>query len=262
MRGWKMEATTIMSRGSSAEIHTIRRRRSLPGSRALLGGFLVTVAAVGLFVAYTRTSATNRIAFVVATRNLGPGHRIVSSDLTTLAMSLPAQMARDLAFRQPASLVGSVVVAPLSRGELVQVSDVVKAGGAGAPVRLMSFSLPVSRAVDGNLSIGDLVDVLVTFGTGAQAETSVVAAAIPVVGINEISGGFGSTADRSLVITLGVNRPGDVISLVQASNAGQVVLVRSTGASAQDYQSTPSLPGTAPPGTAPPVTPTTIGSTH
>ncbi|MHB1486661.1 MAG: SAF domain-containing protein [Acidimicrobiales bacterium] len=252
-----MEATTIMSRGSSAEIHAIRRHRPLPGSRAVLGGFLVTVAAVGLFVAYTRASATNRMAFVVATRSLGPGHRIVASDLTTMAMSLPPQMERSLAFRQPADLVGSVIVAPLRPGELVQVSDVVKAGGPGAPVRLMSFSLPLSRAVDGNLSIGDLVDVLVTFGTGTQAETSVVAAGIPVVGINGTSGGFGSAADRSLVITLGVNRPGDVVSLVQASNAGQVVLVRSTGASSQDYQSTPTSASTAPP-----VAPATIGATH
>ena len=241
-----MEAATITPRAPSPEIRAIRRRRPLPGSRAVLGGFLLAVAALGLYLAYAQASATHRISFVVAARNLGPGHRITASDLTTMAMELPPEMARSLAFRQPAELVGSISVAPLSPGELVQVSDVVRAGGAGAPVRLMSMAVPVSRAVNGAISVGDTLDVLATLGTGVQAQTSVVAAGVEVVAISGSSGGFGSAGDRSLIVTLSVPNASEVVALAQASNAGQIVLVRSTGAATRDYAATATQPGASP----------------
>ncbi len=214
-----------------------------------MGGLLVAVAAVGLFLAYTGATGSHVTTYVVAARNLESGHHVVAGDLGTAPMTLPASMADSVAFRDPARLIGTILVAPLRTGELVQVSDVVKAGSPGVPSRLMSFSIPSSLAVGGELAPGDLVDVLSTVGTGTQAQTSVVVRALPVVGVAGSAGGFGSSTDRTLVITVSMDRASDAVALAQAVNASKIILVRSTGANASDYATPPTGTNSgAPPG--------------
>src|SRR5688500_3163670 len=74
----------------SAPGRTIDRRRPLPGGRALLGGFLVAVAIVGTFTAYTRSTVTATVDYVVAARDIDAGATLRASDLTVRAMTLPA----------------------------------------------------------------------------------------------------------------------------------------------------------------------------
>ena len=48
----------------------LRRRRALPGGRAVVGGFLIALAAVGIFAAYTGATSDGRQRFVVARNDL------------------------------------------------------------------------------------------------------------------------------------------------------------------------------------------------
>jgi Flp pilus assembly protein CpaB len=199
-----------------------RRRPSL-NARALLGGLLITVSAVGLFAAYTQAGADHRIAYVVAGHDLVPGERLDAGDLTTRRMELPADMAGTFAFRDPARLDGAVMVAPLRAGELVQASDVVAA--AGAPdVQEVSFSVDPARAVGGALQPGETVAVVATYGTGAQAVTEVVVPLAQVVSVGAGGGAFGSRTTET--VTLGVADAADVLAVTNAVDAGQVELVR------------------------------------
>src|SRR3954452_11808754 len=72
---------------------TIRRRTPLPGGRAVIGGFLVALAATAVFAAYTRATTTPEQRFVVARRALAPGHHITRADLALTPMRVPAGVA-------------------------------------------------------------------------------------------------------------------------------------------------------------------------
>ncbi|MGH9283827.1 MAG: SAF domain-containing protein, partial [Acidimicrobiales bacterium] len=127
----------------------LRRRRSLPGGRAVVGGFLVALAAVGVFAGYTSATSDTREPFIVARRDLPLGHRITRADLGTLPMDLPGLL-RARSYRDPAQLLGSVVIGPVSEGELIQ-SSAVLSGDQGAGARHISFPIESARAVDGGL---------------------------------------------------------------------------------------------------------------
>lgn len=241
----------------------LRRRRTLPGGRAVVGGFLVALAAVGIFAGYTTATSDDREPFLVARRDLPLGHRITRADLGTLPMDLPGLL-RARSYRDPTQLVGSVVIGPVSKGELIQSSDVLAgdAGATGAADRHISFPIESARAVDGSLRRGEFVDVLATYGTGADGYTVVVVRGARLADRHESEGTLADSGDE--VITLALASDADTVAVAHAVNAGVVTLVRAGGppAGATALDDTRTTPTTADSGTtattaAPPATYTT-----
>jgi Flp pilus assembly protein CpaB len=212
--------------------------RRLAGSRSILGGFLVATAAVATFATYTQATATHQVRYVVATHALTIGQHLTAGDLSTEEMSLP-RTTSPLAFTSPEQLLRSVVVAPLRSGEIVQASDVAKGSAVSSP-RQLSFSIDPSRAVDGSLQIGDRVDLLATFGSGSSATTTIVASNLQVLGKHDDSGALAPASGATEVLTVGIDPPNDPLTVVQAVNTGQLVVVRTTGATPAPATGSPS----------------------
>lgn len=211
--------------GSDNGARPLRRRRGLPGGRAVVGGFLVALAAVGVFAGYTGATADTRVAYLVARQDLPLGHRITRDDLGTLPMDLPAVL-RAKAYRNPAQLLGATVIGPVSRGELVQASSVL-AGQAAPDDRQISFPIDSARAVSGQLRPGEFVDVLATYGTGADGFTLAVVRGARVADRSETRGSLSDHGTE--VITLAVPDPADTLAVAHAVSAGTVMLVRAGG---------------------------------
>lgn len=222
------------------------QRRSAANRRALVGGFLIASAAAATYAAAIQ-GGPPLTSYVVTTQAIAPGSRLTGADLTTLPMVLPRSLASQLAFTTPATLVGTVAVAPMRPGQLVQASEVVRA--SGAPWRReMSLSLEAARALDGSLSPGDTVDVLATYGTGSAAFTDLVVQAATVTAVRSTSGGIGGNA--TVTVTLSLKDSQSALALAEAINAGQIVLVRTTGDQQGTYAGpfTPSVTPSQPPG--------------
>ncbi|HEX2272481.1 MAG TPA: SAF domain-containing protein [Acidimicrobiales bacterium] len=205
---------------------SLRRRRGLPGGRAVVGGLLVAASAVGLFAAYAQASARHRTSYVVARHALAPGARLGPSDLSLSAMDLPAEL-RARAFRQIDEVAGTTLVAPLAAGELVQASALVATRPGGAS-RVLSF--PIERSRVGPLKPGERVDVLATFGTGADAFTTVVLSQALIVEVDRSNSALGDTG--SVVITVGVDDPAHEVALAHAVQLAKLTVVAATGAPA------------------------------
>ncbi len=201
------------------------RRRGLPGGRAVVGGFLVALAAVGIFAAYTGATSDGRQQFVVAATDLAIGHRIEPADLTQAAMDLPPGV-RARAWRHPSLLVGAVVVGPVAKGELVQAGDVV-AGDAAGDQPQISFPIESARAVDGDLKVGELVDVVATFDAGGGGQTRLVVANARVVDRSHPDRTLGDGGKE--VVTLAVPTREATVAVAHAASSGEVTLVRVTG---------------------------------
>jgi Flp pilus assembly protein CpaB len=203
----------------------IDRRRPLPGGRAVVGGLLVTLAAVGVFMAWSARAGDVTRPVVVAAADLRPGEVLGPDDLEVRALDLPAELS-DRAYADPRALLGAVALGPLAEGELVQRSAVVEPGASidgTVPAAELSFAVDADRALDGRLQVGERVDVLATFGTGVEAETDVIVRDAVVLAGTREEGGIGA---RRLTLTLGLRDDDDVVALTHAVRAGEVTVVR------------------------------------
>ncbi|MGH9154322.1 MAG: SAF domain-containing protein, partial [Acidimicrobiales bacterium] len=179
----------------------VRRRRPLPGGRAVVGGFLVSLSAVGIFAGYRQATADDTRTYVVASSDLAVGHRIAAGDLDVVRLELPLPLRR-LAYRDPGALEGATVLGPVGRGELLQSSDILVGDGPVGGGREISFAVEAARAVDGQLRTGELIDVLATFGSGADAYTVVVARRARIADRSDPVGGLTGTGEQVVTLSL------------------------------------------------------------
>ncbi|QXC62395.1 hypothetical protein KSP35_06235 [Aquihabitans sp. G128] len=205
---------------------TIRPRVGLPGSRSVVGGLLVALAALGTWWVATGAGADPVPRYVVATRLIGPGERLTAQDLGWSSVGLPARL-RAQAFDDPGDLVGTVALGPIDEGELVQ-SGAIEAVGPGTVRRELSFAVESDWAVDGTLRPGDRIDVFTTSGEGEGATSERVLAGATVQAISS-SGGDGLGEQRGQTITVAVADPDVVAATVTGSRADTVTVVRVTG---------------------------------
>ena len=226
-------APSIDTDGVEPSSRTVRRRRGLPGSRAVVGGLLVAAAAVGMFAAASRSAGGPTDSYVVARHDLAAGTRLEPSDLELVPMELaPAVRAR--AFDRAQPLVGATLVSPLGAGELVQSSAVVARKGDTAS-RELSFTLERGRVGTG-IKQGERADLTATYGTGNDAFTVVVVRQALLVAIDRPRTASGDSGPAT--VTVAVDDPADTLALAHALQLGKVTLVRATGA--------PPLPGVPP----------------
>lgn len=204
----------------------VARRRTLPGGRAVLGGFLVAASAAGVFGAWTSASSGPSASYVVVTGEVAPGEQLSRSDLSLVALDLPTAQRR-MAFTDISVLVGATALSPLADGQLVQSSEVAKP--LGAPERAqISLRVEPGAAVGGDLRPGELVDVIVTYTAGGEPETSTISHGALVVKMVSDEQRVG--AGGSIVVVLAV-RPDELEPIASAAAAGHVTIARITGVS-------------------------------
>lgn len=206
-------------------MRVIRPRRGLPGSRAVVGGLLVAVGALGTWAAITSAGQTDDAHYVVADHLIAPGQRIASDDLRVESMDLPEGV-RSSAFTDPGALVDSVALGPIGAGELLQSGSVSSPDDAEATAQL-SFSVETDWAVAGALRVGDVIDVFTTDDRSTTAETRLVLNDVVVRRISAPDDD-GLGADRDQTITVGVTSPDTIEDAVTATRTGTVTVVRVT----------------------------------
>ncbi|MGH9278743.1 MAG: SAF domain-containing protein [Acidimicrobiales bacterium] len=212
------------------------RSRPVPGGRAILGGFLVAAAVVGLFWASTRESTPNQL-YVVAARAVAPGARLTAADLTRQPLDLPPALA-ERAFRDVRAIEGSTTIAPLAVGELVQASAVV-AKPSGPASREVSFAVP-GATLSADLEKGERIDVVATYGVGGDAFSTYVVRQALIVNL-----GRGARDDRDTTVTVALDDAADAIALAHATQQAKLTVVRATGA-APVAANTPAFRSTGP----------------
>lgn len=221
----------------------VRRRRSLPGSRAVVGGFLVAAAAVGTFGAYTAANAGPGDSYVVLTRDVSAGERLSADDLALVAAELPAAQRRTV-LSDLAVATGAVAVSPLEEGQLLASSDVVKLAGVVGRAQL---SIPVepARVNNGQLTRGELVDIIATYSSAGSAVTETIATDAVVVRV--FSGDQSLGSSNSVVVTLSLAAE-ELEPVADAAAGATITIARVSGLDRDRTEAVP--PTAAPPTTA------------
>jgi Flp pilus assembly protein CpaB len=216
---------------SPGEIGRTRRTvgsRALPSGRAALGGLLITVAALGAFLAATQLGKGRGVTFFVARRDLPAGSTLVADDITTQTATLPPDLIGQV-FSQRDQLLRATLKGPLQRGEIFQPGNVIAGAKNGPATRQVPVSVESASAGGGLLQQFDTADVIATFGNGDESFTRLVATNLPVVFVSRSNDKLGSTTGRTTVI-FAIDDPRLALQVADANARGKLLLVRTTGA--------------------------------
>jgi len=186
-------------------------------------GVLLTLSAL--------RAADNTRPVLVAAKELPPGTVIGAGDIRVARLHADASVLATLfGTADLPSVRGQVVTSAIREGALVGRGD-VRALGAHAATRVMSFPLPRARAraVSGKLASGDRVDVIAVERNTARS--GYVLADAEVVAVDTRSGGPLAGASDEVTVSLVVDAD-SAPRLAAALDAGNVTLVRATGAAA------------------------------
>lgn len=199
----------------------IQRHRGLPGGRAVVGGLLMAVAAVGVYVAYDQASADSSDPVVVAARDLQIGRVLEAGDVRTVEADLPHPTAGGT-FSSADALVGRVVLGPIASGEIVQAAAVTD-GRDRPDVHEVALQLPRGQVAVGRLKEGERVDVFATY----DRRTASVVRGATVVQI-EADDADSLTTGREITLVVAVPSGDAVAAVVHALRTGDVTVVRSS----------------------------------
>ncbi|MTV24535.1 hypothetical protein FTX61_03760 [Nitriliruptoraceae bacterium ZYF776] len=214
-----------------APSRTIRRPRSLPGGRAVVGALLVAVAVVGVVAAHLSATATPDTSYLVAAADVPAGTLLgdeaaVEERFAAVALDLPPEVASQVVpLDGAASLVGQRTTAALAAGDPLLASTLT-AGADGTGASTLTFALPPEAAVGGRLTVGEHIDVVATVGTGESATTAYVVRAAPLLDVVTAGDASGLGADR-VQLTVSLDDQRSVQALAHALATATVVVVRS-----------------------------------
>ena len=201
-----------------------RRRGTLPGGRAVVGGLLVTASAVGLFAAYGASQERPAEHYVVMAEEVPVGHVFGPRDFEVVAIDLPGAQ-RAVSFTDPDVLVGNIAMARLRQGQLVQSGDVADRASSRGEAQI---SVPVepAHAMNGQRLEGELVDVIVTYTQGGTPVTRTVASGVLVVDVLGGDRDLGSSGQLTVVLSV---EPDVLEAIAGAAASGKITLARTTG---------------------------------
>jgi Flp pilus assembly protein CpaB len=206
----------------------VRSRRRAFTSRVSTGHVVMVLAGVlgALLTLNVLRAADDTTPVLVAATDLAPGSVIdtssvrvarVHADADVLASLIPGSELEDVQ--------GQVATGAAREGSMLS-RDLLQPLDAGRAGRLMSFPITRARAVAGQLSSGDAVDVLaVERDTG---RSGYVVTSVPVVSVSGSSSGPLDT-DGDFIVTVSIE-PAAATRLAAALEVATVTLVRSTGA--------------------------------
>lgn len=194
-----------------------------------MGGLLVALSGLGLFLAFERANTPPTTLYLVAREPIAPG-TVLSPDLVGgQRMDLPAGLdAVAFTTADDDLVLGSVALEAIGAGELIQASDIrsLEEGADAMTPYEMSFRIEADRAVDGTLRAGERIDVYATVGTGPGASTELIDTDVLVVSVNRSNDSGLATARQ--VVTVALDATDQVLALTSAADRGTLTLVRSS----------------------------------
>lgn len=200
-----------------------RPRRRAPGNAVLL---MVLAGLVLLLAAYSLMQDREKSHLAaVASHDLRAGTIIDTGSLEWTEVRVAEDVAATLLLRSDAARVdGWVAANNVTAGQLLSAAD-LRAPATGTALRAVSIPLALERAVAGDISAGDRVDVI----AARDGQASYVAVNLQVLDVSGHSDGPLRSAGSSWSITVAVDAD-TALAIAGALDTGTVSVSRSTGA--------------------------------
>jgi Flp pilus assembly protein CpaB len=190
--------------------------------------FLIAVV-VYLFVTNTETE---KVAVAVATKDLSAGAQLEAGDMRQIEVTLDSpQLNRLVMWADRNQYVGYTVAGPIAEGDMItkaQARRQTTANGLDA----MSVPIAKTRAVGGELAIGDRVDII----DNSVSPSAYAAQNVEIIAVKEGASGGALAAAEGFHLLVAVS-PDQAISLAKAIENAKMDVVRTTGGSSPSRNS-------------------------
>jgi Flp pilus assembly protein CpaB len=216
-----------------------RRRRPELAERITLNVVVGVVAALLAFVLAAALLADRRETITIAVAN----QQIAAGTPLTADLVSSEQVPSNVGFSGELLPFDRVVAGGLVAARTVQPGEPLALSAVGesdstAPRRVMSIPLEAWQAANGDIEVGDQVDVIVTTREEGSRYVLTAAAVVGRSSAGESGGLVGGASTSDLVITVEVNSD-QALDLAAAIEAGTITVVRSTGASSDGSEGAP-----------------------
>lgn len=205
------------TRAPAAKGTDATRLPSAPRERRPLLAALAVLLIVGgaLLAGLLATRMDHRVEMLAAASTVKAGQTITKDDLASV------RVAADVSGLVPVSsidqVVGRTARVEISKGQLVDVSQIATESLPGTDQQVVGISLEAGRFPANGLGAGDVVDVVDVTSQKIIVSGAQVLNATPT---SDASKGWGSGAIVSLLV-----KPSDSIGITSSSAAGNIALV-------------------------------------
>lgn len=176
---------------------------------------------------FLTNKVTEKVAVAVATDDLSAGAQLSADSFRSVEVTLDSALLNRLVlFADRNQYVGYTVAGPIAEGDMItkaQVRRQTTANGLDA----MSIPIERTRAVGGELAIGDRVDVI----SNSQTTSAYAAQDIEIIAVKDGSSGGALAAAEGFHLIVAIS-PEQAISIAKAIEDGKLDIVRTTGGSA------------------------------
>lgn len=226
--------------------HRMGPPKRLPTGRAVVGGLLVALAALGVLWALTRGDDEPTVEYLVLARDAQAGDVVGMSDFEITELVLPQQVDASTLFRNSTREADPrwVVQTPIRAGTLALVDDYRQIEGGELPAPdgwTVTVHVDEARAMNGQASANLTVDVVGTFDETARTRTEVVARSARVVQVAPTA-----QDEQTVAVHLQVDSYQTVLDLINAGAAGTLTLIDTTENTPPDDILTSQFSGLAP----------------
>lgn len=210
------------------EHRRLRPPKRLPTGRAVVGGLLVALAALGVLWALTRADGEPTVDYLVLAHDVQAGDIVGMQDFEIVEMVLPDEVDAFTLFRNSTSEADPRWIAqtPIREGTLALVDDYRQIGGGELPEPdgwTVTVHVDEASAMNGQASANLTVDVVGTFDETARTRTEVIARSARIVQVAPTA-----QDQATLAVHLQVDAYQTVLDLINAAAAGTITLVDTT----------------------------------
>ena len=233
-------ATSASDERAATQPRRVHSSRGLPTSRAVVGGLLISIAALGTYIVATSDAPDPRRPYAVAVEPIAAGQVIEAGSIDLRMLQLDTDVAQR-AVPDLALLPGTVALAPFAPGDLITRTLVVPAESDVAASVMAEVSFPVQpERTPRNLTAGEHITVFATSSVASKSSTHVAAIDAIVVHYDTNRDSIG--AIRGAVLTLALPPSVNLTSFVHDTQVSDLEIVRSNGIDTEEL-----LLRTAPP---------------
>jgi Flp pilus assembly protein CpaB len=164
---------------------------------------------------------------LVALSSIPKGSVIERSELATAQVAMPSRLVGAEAMPTLSRVLGTSTLVAIRPGEIISTS-LLASRHTQRPLRTISIGgLDPANLTASGIVPGARVDVVVTYGTGISATTQTVGTSIEVSTIMPESSGIGASQGDQVSLVIPTLIEG--LAIAQASSAGKISLINSTG---------------------------------
>ena len=230
----------FIQKPSQSRLNLPDKLKSRTNSKAAIGYFLLSISIIASVSTFIDSEFKNSVDAYEVTTNINSNQLIRSHQVKLVKISTSdAKLASE--FATMTEISHKLTRNSLSKGQLVQISDLGNIAPISKPEAEMTLALKPSQAPLSQLSPGTYLRIISTTGSGQSAASRVVANAVEVLKINDSPAGSLASSQGSAYVLVELRNPVEQLAIAQAENTGNITAVVVSGPNTPSFNGVYSL---------------------